>query len=194
MAACLFGGYVALWKYRTWHQTRVSGISPEVIHHDRRPSQVFFAKVLQTLVISAVAYIAIHFSGAFKTSPASSLDRVIVDLTGILVGVSGLWICFIAQRTMGKSWRVGIDRQNAADLITTGIFSAIRNPTYSGLFMVCLGFYLIISTKAVAVWTAIFFTAIEFQVRLEEEHLEALHGQRYRRYCEQTKRYIPLIY
>jgi protein-S-isoprenylcysteine O-methyltransferase Ste14 len=39
-----------------------------------------------------------------------------------------------------------------------------------------------------------FYISIEFQVRMEEEHLIEAHGQAYIDYLKTTKRYFPYLY
>jgi protein-S-isoprenylcysteine O-methyltransferase Ste14 len=94
---------------------------------------------------------------------------------------------------MGRSWRVGIDRKRT-ELITTGVFKKIRNPTYSGLFLICLGTLMIFHNMLILLWVVTFYISIEFQVRMEEEHLMETHGQAYIDYLKTTKRYFPYLY
>jgi protein-S-isoprenylcysteine O-methyltransferase Ste14 len=117
-----------------------------------------------------------------------------VNLIGYVFGLAGLKLCWRAQQEMGQSWRVGIDRQIKTELITTGVFRKIRNPTYSGLFMICLGALLILHTTLMLVWVVMFYISIEFQVRLEEEYLIDIYENQYMDYYQKTKRYIPSVY
>ena len=39
-----------------------------------------------------------------------------------------------------------------------------------------------------------FFIMMEFQVRCEEEYLEAQYGDEYAEYFARTKQYVPFIY
>jgi len=122
------------------------------------------------------------------------LDHDMVNIIGFVLGLTGLLLCWKAQQEMGNSWRVGIDKQKKTVLVTSGVFKKIRNPTYSGLFLLCTGFYLIYPTLSFIVWVIAFYIAIEFQVRLEEEYLAESHGEAYSRYIQTTKRYIPYLY
>ena len=78
--------------------------------------------------------------------------------------------------------------------IELGMFQKIRNPTYSGLFLICAGTLMIFPTMAFLVWVIIFCIAIEFQVRVEEKFLTDTYGEQYTRYHQTTKRYIPFLY
>jgi protein-S-isoprenylcysteine O-methyltransferase Ste14 len=122
------------------------------------------------------------------------LDNDTVNLLGFVLGLGGLILCWMAQQQMGNSWRVGIDRQNKTDLVTAGVFKKIRNPTYSGIFLICAGSFIIFPTISFMIWVIAFWIAIEFQVRIEEEFLAETHGEQYTRYHQTTKRYIPFFY
>ena len=103
-------------------------------------------------------------------------------------------ICRIAQLTIGKSWRVGIDENAKPGLITHGVYKYMRNPTYTGLYLLCISIWIINPTFLYSYWILAFFIMMEFQVRCEEEYLESQYGIEYLDYCKQTKRYLPMIY
>ncbi len=147
--------------------------------------------------ISIVLIIIIHtiFKDTFALTDSVDLrDNLPIKLIGFAIGVFGLTICRIAQTTMGKSWRVGIDEHAKPGLITNGIYKFMRNPTYTGLFLLCAGIWVVNPTFLYSYCILTFYIMIEFQVRCEEEHLESLYGNDYLGYCKKTKRYIPMIY
>ena len=197
MVLVLFLGYLTLWKIKKRNMLRTNGDDPEVIYNDSRPTQKFFGNLSRLLSVSIGLLIVIHSLGVKNIAAFHQmelLDNVTVDFIGLLFGLGGLTLCRQAQQEMGRSWRVGIDRQNKTALVTTGVFRKIRNPTYSGLFMICTGTLMIFPTMSLLVWVMVFCIAIEFQVRIEEEFLTDTHGEQYIRYHQTTKRYIPLFY
>lgn len=117
-----------------------------------------------------------------------------MDAFGFFAGLMGLSLCAYAQHKMGKSWRVGIDEESTTDLITTGVYKFIRNPTYLGLFILIAGVWLIWPTWTVFVLYLLFLLLLEIQVRCEEDYLTVTHGDEYLEYKLKTKRYIPFIY
>lgn len=192
---CLFLIYIILWGFKRRLQIKTTGIDPEVLGKNKSPLQIYFGKFIKLLMVFMVLLIAAHSTGfqyyaAFSHFPP--LDKFPVDLIGFLIGLCGLGICAIAQKTMGNSWRVGIDEEKETDLITTGIFTYIRNPTYSGLFLLLMGTWLIWPTWTIGMFSIIFFFFIEMQVRCEEEYLLKSHGAEYRKYLSQTNRYLPV--
>ncbi len=197
MVLTLFLGYLALWRLKKRKMLRHNGYDPEVIYDDNRPTQKFFANLSRVLSVFIALLIVLHsvgFKDDFGFYPIDFLDNEIFNIIGFVLGLSGLLLCWRAQQEMGNSWRVGIDRQKKTALVTTGVFQKIRNPTYSGLFLICTGSFMIFPTISLMVWVIVFYISIEFQVRIEEEFLTDTHGEDYTRYYQNTKRYIPFFY
>jgi protein-S-isoprenylcysteine O-methyltransferase Ste14 len=197
MVLVLFLGYRVLWKIKKRELLRVNGDDPEVIYNDSRPTQRYFGSLSRLLSVSIVLLIVIHSKGVTDIAGFYQMDLLdydIFDFIGFVLGFGGLALCWQAQRQMGNSWRVGLDRKNKTELLTTGVFQTIRNPTYSGLFIICAGTLMIFPTMSFLVWVMVFCIAIEFQVRIEEEFLTDTHGEQYTRYYQTTKRYIPFFY
>lgn len=197
MVLTLFLGYLSLWRLKKREMLKSNGDNPEVIYNDNSPSQKFFANLSRLLSIFVALLIVFHstrFKDISSFYPIDFLDNDTANIIGLILGLSGLLLCWKAQKEMGDSWRVGIDRNNKTNLITSGVFQKVRNPTYSGLFLICTGAFSIFSTISFMVWVIIFYISIEFQVRIEEEFLTESHGEHYTQYYQTTKRYIPYLY
>ncbi len=193
----LFVCYLALWSTKRRRQRRQTGHDPDVMSKATDRLQQYLYRVTKLLTGFLVLLIAVHAIGledAWALRRLRILDSRWADHLGLAVGASGLLLCWIAQATMGASWRVGIDEGQKVELVTTGIFGYIRNPTYLGLFLLNGGLWLIWPTSAVASFVLLFAFFIEVQVRCEEEHLLRVHGDAYRRYLAGTKRYLPGMY
>lgn len=194
----LFLGYAALWSLKRRQQRLTTGIDPDIFA--QRPSSGLqsyvssLSRVLQCYVGIVIAVHALVPGDIAGLRQLPLLDRPRVDEAGFLLGVAGLMLCWLAQRAMAGSWRVGIDETNPTELITSGPFRLIRNPTYSGLFALTLGFWLIWPTWAVLMFAALFVVMLEVQVRSEEEYMLRKHGEAYESYFARTKRYIPGVY
>jgi protein-S-isoprenylcysteine O-methyltransferase Ste14 len=193
----LFLGYMILWMLKRRFQTKVSGIDPEVIGRSVAPSQRFFNAMTKVLTAYIVVMIILHAAGIQYYSLFSRydpLEKPLFDVAGFLLGIIGLSLCGYAQIIMGNSWRVGIDEERHTDLVTAGLYRFIRNPTYLGLFILCIGVWTIWPTWTIGLFGLVFYLMLEVQVRYEEEFLEKTHGETYRLYLQSTKRYVPKIY
>ena len=194
--SALFVGYMLLWAIKRRSMMRGTGTDPDVMALSTDRLQRYMAAAMKAMSLFAITLIAVHAAGpqdAWGLRRLALLDGAWFDLTGFLIGLAGLWLCRIAQSTMGAEWRVGIDESQATSLMTSGIFSLVRNPTYSGLFLVMAGFWLIWPTPMVTLFVVLFVFIIEVQVRVEEQHLLDLHGEEYERYLGRAGRYLPKV-
>ena len=197
MVLSFFLSYLALWRLKKRKMLQHSSNDPEVIYDDSRPTQRFFANLSRLMSVCIALLIVLHSAGIkdnFAFHPIDFLDNDAVNINGFILGLIGLLLCWRAQKEMGNSWRVGIDRKIKTALVTTGVFKKVRNPTYSGLLLICVGSFLIFPTISFMVWMIVFYISIEFQVRIEEEFLTESLGEQYNQYCQTTKRYIPYLY
>jgi protein-S-isoprenylcysteine O-methyltransferase Ste14 len=193
----LFIGYVGMWKIKHYELAKSDGVDANVIENAKRPIQNYFSRLQRIMTIMCVVFIIVHtfFSDAVPgAAPLTILNTTLAKIIGFILGILGLTICRIAQVAMGKSWRVGIDEHASPGLITHGIYQSIRNPTYSGLFLLSFGVLLINPTMWFSYWALALFIIMEFQVRCEEEYLEEKYGKTYLEYCQKTKRYVPFVY
>ena len=109
---------------------------------------------------------------------------LIVGVIAILGGVY-LWFGANFKEKVGE----GIVENR---LITTGVYSIVRNPIYSAFFLVCIGAVLIANnlillTIPVLGW--IYMTI--FLINTEEKWLTDMYGQEYEAYCKKVNRCIP---
>jgi protein-S-isoprenylcysteine O-methyltransferase Ste14 len=117
-------------------------------------------------------------------------NSLIFKILGVVLITSGLVIFIFSLISFGKSWRIGIDTENAGELITTGIFSVTRNP-----FFIFINFYF---TGTVLIYTNLFFSAlavmavfgIHFHILNEEKFLTKQYGNQYLDYCKKVRRYF----
>lgn len=118
-------------------------------------------------------------------------DVPLTGWSGIALVTLGILFSLSAVSAMGKSWRMGIDREAPGALVTTGLFRLVRHPIYSGMLLVTLGMVLVTAdlfsiAAATAAWIG-----IPMQARLEEEFLLSLYPEEYGAYRARTGRFWP---
>ena len=114
----------------------------------------------------------------------------IIQSAGAIVIFVGLIVFCLALISFNSSWRVGIDTVSPGQLITTGVFSATRNPIFLAMDLYFFGTFLINSNLFFLMCFVCMAIGFHLQVRQEEEFLIGRYGGTYRKYMAQVKRYI----
>ncbi|MDD9965474.1 MAG: isoprenylcysteine carboxylmethyltransferase family protein [Myxococcales bacterium] len=183
---------LTLVAYRSLRLRQQTGASALAFTRDD-PLDGYIAKVfLLTELAVMVSIVAYAIGGDFYAAlaPVEWVAHAAAQWTagGVLV-VALLWT-MVAQAQMGASWRIGIDRKHQTDLVTHGVFRFSRNPIFLAMRVSLLSFFFC-TPNAVSLATALVGNALlQVQVRLEEKHLEALHGDNYRRYKSKVRRWL----
>ena len=113
---------------------------------------------------------------------------------GGAVAAGGIVLASLAQQTMGESWRIGVDPAEQTELVTGGVFSAVRNPIFTAMVAVQAGTAVMAPTWLSVAGVVALVTAVEVQTRLvEEPYLARVHGETYAGYAYLTGRFIPLV-
>ena len=111
---------------------------------------------------------------------------------GIMLCLSGIMFASYCQFAMGKNWRMGVDPDEKTELITSGIYSKIRNPIYTACMVHGLGLLALAPNVLVLVNGLVGFFAVNAYVRhVEEPYLIRIHGEKYLRYTESTGSFLP---
>lgn len=178
-----------------WHSLivwRKTGVNPYVLHK-AKGAQALVAKLFRPLGGILIIVLGGHlFSPDLSLffCPMTFLLNSTVELSGLAVLIAALVWVFLAQAQMGISWRIGIDDENPADLVSRGLFKYSRNPVFLGVRFFFLGLFLVAPSLAMLSVMLFAELLIQLQVRFEEEYLLALHGEPYKKYCGQVNRWL----
>ena len=140
------------------------------------------------------AILQVGFLCAYAFSSYAFLDARLsqVDVTGVLFPVAlvlmfpGLLMVVLSMPFLGKR-SFG---EETGGLCTTGVYRYSRNPQLVGGFLFILGYALLWPSWMGLLWVALWPVIMHLMVRGEEEHLEMVFGDAYRKHCEQTPRYL----
>ncbi len=105
-------------------------------------------------------------------------------------GALRLWPVFV----LGDRFSGLVAIQPGHRLVTTGIYSAIRHPSYLGLFISSLGWALAFRSGAGVLVAALLIVPIIARIRAEEALLRTQFGSEYDAYRARTNRLIPGVY
>jgi protein-S-isoprenylcysteine O-methyltransferase Ste14 len=122
------------------------------------------------------------------------VDGDTVRWLGVLLFAAGgtlrLWPVFV----LGDRFSGLVAIQQGHTLVTTGIYSAIRNPSYLGLLLGALGWSLAFRSWVGVILTASVIPPLVARMASEERLLHDQFGAEYDTYRGRTSRLIPRVY
>lgn len=176
-------------SYRVWKTT---GVNPYKLGSTDSAHDFIGRLFRGLLMICALIIIAFVFFPSIyqQLLPIPFLLGTGVAGIGMTLLVFALVWVLIAQWNMQKSWRIGIDEDVKTELVQQGLFRLSRNPIFLGMRLMLLGMFLVLPSAIMLVTWVTGEIIIQIQVRLEEEFLAHAHGDRYRTYQKQVRRWI----
>ena len=138
-----------------------------------RPNFLRFL-VFQVVLVSALLYGAIFI----VPGPWDWLRRA-----GLVLMIVGAVLFFTARIQLGNSFAI---RAQARELVTTGLYSKIRNPIYVFSAVMVAGFLIILRMPYWFLLLGVLAVAQILRSRREARVLEARFGDRYREYRKHT--------
>jgi protein-S-isoprenylcysteine O-methyltransferase Ste14 len=132
-------------------------------------------RVWLLLAVALVAIVMIFRSGPGPHGPARWLGLMIA-----LIGLAGV---IFSRYTLGRSFSVA---PQATALVTTGIYSRIRNPIYVSGVILLIGVILIVWRRDFLLALLVIIPMQIMRARREAAVLEAKFGDEYREYRKRT--------
>jgi len=184
--------FATAFLWRSFLVRKRTGINPYVFRNKDNAHD--YAGVLFRFVflacICVVALYVLWAEGYQYLTPIHWLQLPAVVYIGTVLLIASLIWILIAQMQMGASWRIGIDDDRTTELVQKGLYHWSRNPIFLGMRFTLLGFFLTLPSAATLAILTLGNALVQIQVRLEEEYLLRTHGETYRAYCQQTRRWL----
>jgi protein-S-isoprenylcysteine O-methyltransferase Ste14 len=143
---------------------------------------------------SVLAILLAYFSAYTDRRDFWTIDGDAARWTGLVLLVVGsivrLWPVFV----LGRRFSGLVAIQSGHELVTTGIYRYVRNPSYLGLLVASLGWALIFRAGVGILITALMLIPLVARIRSEERLLAEHFGTEYERYRARTWRLLPGIY
>jgi protein-S-isoprenylcysteine O-methyltransferase Ste14 len=113
---------------------------------------------------------------------------------GVIVMSVALWLFWRAHADLDRNWSITLELRKGHQLITHGVYRAIRHPMYAAILLFGLAQGLLLQNW-LAGWSAAATFALMYigRVRREEQMMCEFFGQEYREYMRQTGRLFPRL-
>ena len=136
-----------------------------------------------TYIVPVMQVVSILFWEAERALP--------LQIVGIAAEALGVLIFVISVLEMKDNWRVGVQKEEKTDLVTTGIYSVSRNPAFLGFDLMYIGILLAFFNWFLLVATLFAILLFHLQiVNVEEDFLIEAFGQEYLAYKQKVLRYF----
>ncbi|HUB93601.1 MAG TPA: isoprenylcysteine carboxylmethyltransferase family protein [Verrucomicrobiae bacterium] len=123
----------------------------------------------------------------------SSYGGLTTALIGFIFFITGLALAIWARIHLGRNWGTPMSQKTEPELITSGPYSSVRHPIYSGILLATFGTALVVNTYwfALLIIGGVYFMYAATQ---EEKSMAKAFPNVYPTYVHRTKKLIPFIY
>ena len=138
------------------------------------------------IVVLALALLHVFRAGSL------AVHNPILQAVGAILFVSGLGLAVWARIYLGRNWGMPMTQKDEPELVTSGPYSYVRHPIYSGILLAVLGtslateIYWLISLVVMG-------TYFIYSARVEEKIMTASFPATYPSYRTRTKMLIPFL-
>ena len=142
--------------------------------------------VISCLILTIIALIL----NCYKIIPVLKFLDLFMIILGILFIIIGaiLWLSAVLLTQIDRKIKEG-------KLITTGIYSIVRNPIYSAFLFIFIGIIFLVNNIYLLVLPITFWIYLTILLKLtEEKWLEDKFTDEYNRYSKNVNRVIPNIF
>ena len=186
----LFFGFAFLW--RTWKTYKLTGVNPYRLMSNPGPEEITSRYFRLLPLLSLLVMVIYLLPGEYYEyiAPMQWMHSLPLQIMGISLMCIALVIIVVAQGQMGDSWRIGVDYDHSTEFVQRGLFKYSRNPIFAGVMLSVIGFFLLLPNAVTLLIMMLDLALIQVQIRLEEQHLSAEHGDLYKRYCDEVRRWF----
>ena len=123
-----------------------------------------------------------------------TLDGNAIRWLGVALFVAGGMLRIWPVFALGPQFSGLVAIQPGHKLVTTGIYSIVRNPSYLGLLINAFGWALAFRSAIGVLLSLLYIPPLVARIRSEERLLRSHFGKEYETYCARTSRLVPGLY
>jgi protein-S-isoprenylcysteine O-methyltransferase Ste14 len=148
----------------------ISGWAGQPLLIERYPGSMLF---------SFIENVPLHFAGI---------------LNGILLILSGYAGTLWCYRSLGDSWRIGVNRKERTMLVQNGPYRLVRHPIYLFQVIILIGVTWLLPTLFSLIVLMVHVISVHVKAVDEEAYLIKTHGDEYKGYYSRTGRFLPKLF
>ncbi len=146
------------------------------------------------VAFSVIAILIAYFPAYTDRMGLWTIDGDSIRWVGVALLTGGgalrIWPVYV----LGNRFSGLVAIQHEHKLVTSGVYSVIRNPSYLGLLVSTLGWALAFRSLVGVMLAAMMIPPLVARMGAEERLLHAHFGSEYEAYCKRTWRLIPRVY
>lgn len=135
----------------------------------------------------------------FLANLSRSLGEHAPLVPGPVVGAIGAAVCFLgiafaiwARVHLGRNWGVPMSLREGHELVTTGPYTLVRHPIYTGILFAMFGSMLAEGVLWLVAFV-VFFAYFVYSAKAEETLMSRQFPNEYPEYASRTKMLIPFV-
>ncbi|KAF2204284.1 prenyl cysteine carboxyl methyltransferas-like protein Ste14 [Delitschia confertaspora ATCC 74209] len=143
-----------------------------------------------------VAFVETVITSYFFPQWQSRVNPPIIILLGLALVIVGQTVRSLAMAQAGTNFnhQVQSKKSEGHELVTRGMYSVFRHPSYFGFFWWGLGTQVVLGNSiSLAGYAGVLWYFFATRIRHEEKHLLEFFGKDYEKYKARTKVWIPFI-
>lgn len=149
---------------------------------------LFFALLLPGSVTLLIPYFILSGRGGIRVLQWGPLQYLAV--IGVAAGATILIWCISDFARVGRGTLSPVDPPST--LVVRGLYRYVRNPMYVGVLLLLLGEAALFQSRALLIYTGIWFLFVNlFVILYEEPTLRGKFGDSYDQYRRSVRRWIP---
>ncbi|CCD22573.1 protein-S-isoprenylcysteine carboxyl O-methyltransferase NDAI_0A04160 [Naumovozyma dairenensis CBS 421] len=156
---------------------------------------------------NGISYTLAHALGVFECliesyffqdlkSTSNKTFQKYLSIIGLFLVIMGQSIRFISMKTAGKSFShlLKTEKEDDHTLVTDGIYSVFRHPSYLGFFWWAVGTQiLLLNPISTCIFVYVLWNFFSKRIKIEEKYLIEFFGEDYVNYKKNVYTWIPFI-
>jgi len=164
---------------------------PSRYREQDRAERRSFMRIMSAILISHTLSISTSLTGIFPYPPQDTWIMYVALVTYF----AGLLLRYISIIHLGHHFTRDVEVSSQQHLVSTGPYRILRHPLYLGLWLLTVSVpFFLNNWVMVALSSVLMFIMLNQRMTLEEQLMEEVIGESYRRWKKSRYRFIPWIY